>query len=372
MSLRHFIPLVGLVALVALVALCAATRADAGEPHSRAQNDMKLARGSRVEIQNPNGSIMVTGGSDDTLHVVARYADSGNPATVSVSAARPGEAIEIEPGAGDDGGDGGEVELRVQLPSDATLSSVNAGSGDVRVSGMSGDVTVSASNGSVVVSGSGGAVIRSGSGDVTVENIAGTAYLETGSGDVSARGVKGDLTAKTSSGDARVENVGGSADVTLGSGSLVLAGASGFVRVAAISGDVQIDGAGKVEVRCASGNIVLSRVTGDVEAKTASGDVVYTGELLADRTYKVSSMSGDAEMRLCGTVPGFTVTLSSYSGEIETDFPLKLDRTAVVSRRLTGRYDDGRTQIQIETFSGSAKIVKCAAGPAPRRQTSND
>jgi DUF4097 and DUF4098 domain-containing protein YvlB len=354
-----------LTPLLVLTALACGLCANAADRPVRAQSDVTLARGSRVDVQNSNGPITITGSDAETLRVVARYEGSGNPASVSVKRAGPGGTVAIRPSY-DDAGEGGEVSLDLQLPRYVSLPSVVAGSGDVTVTGMSGDLRVECSSGNVQVSNVGGVVVNAGSGDVLIEGASGAAFVDANSGNVTARGVKGDLTIKAGSGDARVESVGGSVDATLASGNLTLKSAGGNVRVAAISGDVAIDGAASVDIENASGNITLTRVTGDCDAKTASGDVLFTGEISPEHSYKFQSMSGEAIMRLCGNVPGFTVTLRSYSGEIETDFPLKVDRPDVVSRGLTGRYEDGRTQIQIEAFSGSAKILKCQ--PADKRE----
>ena len=128
----------------------------------------------------------------------------------------------------------------------------------------------------------------------------------------------------------------------------MLTQSGGPVRVDAISGDVQIDGAGSLNVRAASGTVTVAHVAGDCEIRSSSGDVSFTGEIASAHTYRIRSLSGNTIMHLCGDVPGFTVTLRSYSGDIETDFPLKVDNPSLVSRGLTGRFGDGSTDIQIE------------------------
>ncbi len=355
MSLRNFIPVVLIVAGMAPSALAARERP--ARP-ANAQGEVKLERGSRVDVNNPNGSIKITGG--ETLRIVATYADSGNTASVSVDGDNPGGTVEIRPSFKDDEGSG-EVRLELQLPKVVTLNSVVSGSGDVEVSGMQGDVRLTAHSGNVRVANVGSVVIRAGSGDVLVEGVAGNANVEASSGNITAHGVKGDLVFKAGSGDARVENVGGLVDGTLQSGTFSGKGVTGAMRVVAISGDIRVDGSGPAQVQSASGNIVLSSVNGDCDAKTASGNVVFSGEISAEHSYRLKSLSGEAVMRLCGKVPGFTASLRSYSGEIETEFELKVERSAIVTRELVGRYLDGRTQIQIEAFSGSAKILKCGA-----------
>ena len=130
---------------------------------------------------------------------------------------------------------------------------------------------------------------------------------------------------------------------------------------------------GSVEVGNASGSIYMTSVGGDVDVKTASGDAIFTGEISRDHKYRLKSMSGDAVMNICGTPSGFTATMASYSGDMETAFPLSVDGAAgPVSRRMVGRFGDGATQIQIEAFSGSARTEwkpACAESDETRRST---
>jgi len=349
-----------------ILSLCGATSGSAAEcpgRRTRLQNDVEIARGSHVTITNSSGPISVTGTDSATLHVTGRYEDSGNNASVRVDAVRTGGTVEIRPSF-DDSGESGEVALDVRLPRYATIDSITNGSGDVSVVGIDGDLQVDCHSGNVRVADVGGVIVKAGSGDVVVEKVKGAAFVEASSGNLTVRDVGGDLSFRAGSGDARVDGAGAGVDATMQSGNLTIHGARGFVRIQAISGDVVVDRAGSgVQVASASGNITLTGVAGDCEAKTASGNVLFTGEISVGHAYRLKSMSGEAVLRLCGNIPGFTVTLRSYSGEIETEFPLKVDRPTTLSRGLTGRYEDGSVQIQIEAFSGSAKILKCQTAP---------
>src|SRR5439155_13319571 len=63
--------------------------------------------------------------------------------------------------------------------------------------------------------------------------------------------------------------------------------------------------------------------------------------------------------------PGFTATLSSYGGEIETDFPLNVEsplQRGAINRRIIGRYGDGQAQIVLDSFSQGVKLSKASAG----------
>jgi hypothetical protein len=77
----------------------------------------------------------------------------------------------------------------------------------------------------------------------------------------------------------------------------------------------------------------------------------------------LKSTSGHAHMTVPADAPGFTATLSSYSGEVETDFPLTVESPlqGPVNRRIIGRYGDGQAQIQLDSFSTGVKLSKASA-----------
>src|SRR5262249_8224730 len=78
----------------------------------RPQGALKLDRASRIEVQNPSGSITIVGGDTDTLHVVATYDDSGDTASVSIDSGGPGGNVEVHPSHRDHG-EGGDINLEV-------------------------------------------------------------------------------------------------------------------------------------------------------------------------------------------------------------------------------------------------------------------
>lgn len=347
---RRTIPL----CLAGLLAVAPAAFAQGGA------RDVAMGRGGRVEIRNSEGSVTVTGTDSDRLAVNAVY-DNGRPASVAIEPDGQ-NAFTVSPShdEGDDGDDGGgTVRLEVRVPRDANLSAVDVADGDVVVTGVHGDVHVTCGSGNVRVSDVGSLDVRASSGNVTVDGSSAGAYVEASSGNVEVRGVKGGLVFRADSGNATVENSGGAVEGSLASGNFRLKNAAGVVRVDAISGDVDVASSGPLTVRSASGNVSVVDTKGDVDVNSASGDVSFTGEISGSSSYKLRSLSGNATMRVCGTAPGFTATLRSYSGEIETDFPLKIDNPSPVSRGLTGRYGDGKADILIEVQSGSAQILSC-------------
>ena len=80
--------------------------------------------------------------------------------------------------------------------------------------------------------------------------------------------------------------------------------------------------------------------------------------------YRLKTISGEVELTMQPDPPGFTATLTTYTGEIATDFPLKVDgiRGPQHNRKIIGVYGDGGAQILLDSFSGSVRIIKAAQG----------
>jgi hypothetical protein len=188
------------------------------------------------------------------------------------------------------------------------------------------------------------------------------------------------------SGDVDIENVNGLVNALVTSGDLSVSNAGGDVRAVLISGDTSIKCVkGRTDVNSASGSIILSSISGDVDAVTVSGEVSFTGQLRSSGRYRLKSTSGDVYMAISPNSPGFITTLSSYNGDIETEFPIKIEPSMPelanpspgqpgpgqqqarpvqrpVNRRVFGRYGDGQTQITLDSFSGSVHLKKSAQG----------
>ena len=69
-------------------------------------------------------------------------------------------------------------------------------------------------------------------------------------------------------------------------------------------------------------------------------------------------------MTIPADTSGFTATLTTYSGEIETAFPLKIEspmQGGPINRRITGVFGNGQAKLLLDSFSGTVKIVKANA-----------
>jgi DUF4097 and DUF4098 domain-containing protein YvlB len=306
---------------------------------SEGRASVKLDRGGKVSIVNNAGQIIVTGWDRDTVEATAT--DDSGRAKVQITGDSTRARVSIATGRY-----GGEITLKVSVPRYAEIESIEIHRGEVEVSDVEGAVSVTSIN-----------------GDVTASRT-GTLKVATRNGGITVRDVKGNLSANSFSGEVQITGVSGAVEASSFSGGVTAQNVGGAVSANSVSGEITIDCAkGRVELQAVSGSIVMTGIGGEVDAATTSGEVVFRGLLRAGGRYRLKSLSGDVTMEIQPDPPGFTASLTTYSGEIETAFPLKLDSAlqGPINRRVVGRYGDGQAHITLDSFSSSARIIKGAA-----------
>lgn len=305
---------------------------------------VKLPRGGKVAISVRSGEIIVTGWDRDVVQASATGENGPVPVETQTTGdpSRPRVLLTISAKRS-----GREFRLEVKVPRYADLETLEGYRVDIAVTDVDGATLINAGNGDVKI-------LRVGSVKVGRRR-----------GDVTAREVKGDLTARTYNGDVVAENVGGLVDVAASNGDLTIHNAGGDVRANSATGDIVVRCAkGRGEVSSASGSITLVGVGGDVEGSTASGDVIFQGPIRVGGSYRLKSLSGDVSMTIQPDVPGFTATLTTYSGEIDTAFPLKVEspvQGGPINRRIIGTFGNGQAKLALDSFNGAVKIAKGTA-----------
>lgn len=120
----------------------------------------KLNDGGRFSISNVNGSIVVTGGSGDSVEIIAiKKADSQkelDEIEIEISHTDNEITVETELGESDHwysrGSNSGSVKYEVIVPEGTELDSVETVNGNVNISGVSGKVVAESVNGDLDIS----------------------------------------------------------------------------------------------------------------------------------------------------------------------------------------------------------------------------
>jgi hypothetical protein len=310
------------------------------------------------------------------------------------------------------------VEYDLKVPRSATLDTVASTSGEVTVTGpiaravarsTSGNVTatdvtgaanLSSTSGNARAERIGGSLsITATSGNVIVNEVAGRLNARSASGNIRASKVRDDATAICASGWVRLDNIGGRVTARSSSGPVSVLTASGDVEATSNSDNVTVeDVRGRVIASSLSGNVIVRKADegvranstsanveivsakGRIEAETISGSILlrdvdsrdlrlkslsssvrYQGRLYDDGRYEFNSFSGDVVI----TIPAeseFNLTAQTFSGTINTDFPIQLTAGKLSSRGpVQGVAGKGGAQVKAESFSGSVYIKKQVA-----------
>jgi len=180
-------------------------------------------------------------------------------------------------------------------------------------------------------------------------------------GDIVITGTKGGVEARSQSGDVTVEDAADMIDLGSLSGDIQARGLTGNVEVNAVSGDVTLsDVKGDVEAGSVSGEIDLRGIIARyVRAKSTSGDVTYDGTVDSTGRYELGSHSGSVYL-VIPQATGAVLTVATYTGSIESDFPITLrpGEHGIGSgpKRFTFEIGKGDARVSAESFSGDITI----------------
>jgi hypothetical protein len=265
---------------------------------------LAVRSGTRLSVSNISGNISIRSWGRQQIRVEAEY----DRARVEVDDS-PGRVIVRTIARRGDA----DVDYTITVPTNTTVE-VNAVSSDIDVNGVCGDASLS-----------------SVSGDVTLDCGAGNVALQSTSGDITASNVRGMLEAGSTSGDVDVQNV-----------------------------------RGDVSAHSVSGDISLSDVDGrTVGAETVSGGIEFSGRMADNGRYTFEAHSGDVTVRVAGNLNA-QVSVSTYSGDFESDFPITLMPGTRVQREWEFTLGGGGARLALRSFSGSIYLRR--GGSAPRRE----
>lgn len=183
-----------------------------------------------------------------------------------------------------------------------------------------------------------------------------------------------------------VDGTQGAVSVETVRGDVRVSGGRGFVHLASIQGEVQVHGAqGKLELSSVNesvslhdveGEITAESVNGDitmsdvraalVEAASVSGDITYDGAIVRGGRYKFASHSGDVLVAIPSR-PNVTVAVSTFNGEFDSAFDVRLSKTRH-GQRMNFTLGSGGADLALESFEGSIKLEQSGSRVRARKE----
>ena len=301
-----------MIAMALIAFAMPATRGIANEYSSVIEQERRVERGSRIAIRNEFGDIRIAGSDRNTVEALATNPNSLQAVPVSISEGSSGNKRVFTVSPVESGrGVRRKINLEVKVPRYVELEPIYIRTGNISVIDLDGGVNVRTDDGNI-------SVHRAGS---------------LGGGLVEARA---------------------------GSGNVDLSNINGDVRIIAISSNITVRCVkGDVAARVSSGQIAVSNTTRDVEANVSSGVISFTVAIYPECRYRLKTLSGNVSMHIPDTV-GFTAVLSSYSGQLQTDFQFP-NASPRSKQRIIGKYGDGTGRIELDSFNGSVQLRKIVA-----------
>jgi len=125
-----------------------------------------------------------------------------------------------------------------------------------------------------------------------------------------------------------------------------------------VSGDIDMNGAhGDVSANSVSGDLKLQHLHASaVRANTVSGDIdVAVDELTGNGAFNFHSVSGDITLEVPRDF-GADLTMSTVSGDMNSDFPVTLGNGRMSRRSLSARIGGGGRRLDVSTVSGDLRL----------------
>ncbi len=185
--------------------------------------------------------------------------------------------------------------------------------------------------------------------------------VEMHAGELRATGLRGDIEVETLAANIHLADISGLATIETISGLVTGSKLAGGTHIETTSGNVTLtDVAGETIVESTSGSAILTDIRArEVHAETVSGDVRFQGLVEAEGRYEFTSHSGTIRLALPPTA-GALLSLSTYSGRIDSEFPITLQQGSSSGRdkQLQFRLGSGSARLTAESFSGNIIITR--------------
>lgn len=297
--IRFALALSALVAVTPALAVAQSHGDNDNDQRSRIDTTVALSAGGVVELSLVSGEINVTSWNSDKVRINA----SSDRGVLRLDTTPGRVSLSVRSNRGEMG----DTRYEVTIPAGARLVTRS----------VSGDITTS--GGSEVEA-------HSTSGDVDVRAVTGRATLESVSGSLKATQIGAGLHANTVSGDVTATNI-----------------------------------TGDIDAESVSGDVVLSRTRSSfVRTQSVSGDTRFGGTIDPSGRYEFRSHSGDVELAIPPV--GVTFNVQTFSGELQSDFPMTLQPGQQMgAKHMEFSINGGGARITAETFSGDVTIERAGS-----------
>ena len=189
--------------------------------------------------------------------------------------------------------------------------------------------------------------------------------------DITIVGARGSITAETVQGDVSAEGGEGLVSVKSVQGGVSVTGAKGRIEANSVNADVEVHrSTGEISTETVNGSIEL--VGSDATALTATsvnGDLSYDGPVHPGGRYSLSTHNGDITLAMAEGASA-AVSVSTFNGEFESDFPVTLTETRK-GKRFNFTIGSGSAQITLESFQGTISLVR-PGSPHHRNRDDDD
>ena len=182
--------------------------------------------------------------------------------------------------------------------------------------------------------------------------------IETYSAAIDVRDVAGRVKAESVSGSITIAGKPDEVEVESVSGAISVSGPAKRVRASGTNASVTIHGVSAVvDAQTVNGTLEVSG--GDFQEarlETVNGAIRFDGALIPGASLDLESVNGAIELRLPANLSA-DFTISSYGGDIDSDFEVRLGPGQIrAQRRGRDRHDDRQKEMQFTTGGGGAKV----------------
>ena len=176
--------------------------------------------------------------------------------------------------------------------------------------------------------------------------------------DITIAGARGPIAAETVQGDVSAEGGEGLVSVKSVQGGVSVTGAKGRIEANSVNADVEVRrSAGEISTETVNGSIDLVGTDATtLTATSVNGDLNYDGPLHSGGRYALSTHNGDITVTVAEGASA-AVSVSTFNGEFESDFPVTLTETRK-GKRFNFTIGSGSAQVTLESFQGTISLVR--------------